>query len=124
MAEREGFEPPIPVKVCPLSRRIVSTTHAPLRAGLRFGSIANSDLFNDEIEKTPAITRRFFPRALRPEPPCDGSAADDSPLASPNAQHPLSDRRLFFFNDTATTEIYTLSLHDALPTVAAPAERL
>src|SRR6267378_3846402 len=25
----------------------------------------------------------------------------------------------FFFNDTATTEIYTLSLHDALPTFAA-----
>src|SRR5690349_22997626 len=24
-------------------------------------------------------------------------------------------RRLFVFNDTATTEIYTLSLHDALP---------
>src|SRR6266566_9381848 len=24
--------------------------------------------------------------------------------------------RFFFFNDTATTEIYTLSLHDALPT--------
>src|SRR3712207_9355747 len=23
--------------------------------------------------------------------------------------------RMFFFNDTATTEIYTLSLHDALP---------
>jgi hypothetical protein len=31
MAERVGFEPTIPVKVCPLSRRIVSTTHAPLR---------------------------------------------------------------------------------------------
>src|SRR5256885_12558077 len=38
----------------------------------------------------------------------------------------------FFFNDTATTEIYTLSLHDALPISAArsaravrvPAERL
>src|SRR3712207_7386287 len=40
-------------------------------------------------------------------------------------------RAFFFFNDTATTEIYTLSLHDALPiflgdddaqrqTVAAP----
>src|SRR2546422_7682876 len=29
---------------------------------------------------------------------------------------------LFFFNDTATTEIYTLSLHDALPIfVAEPA---
>src|SRR2546426_10629684 len=24
-------------------------------------------------------------------------------------------RHFFFFNDTATTEIYTLSLHDALP---------
>src|SRR3712207_8362149 len=32
--------------------------------------------------------------------------------------------RLFFFNDTATSEIYTLSLHDALPICwrrAAPA---
>src|SRR6266496_2903774 len=27
--------------------------------------------------------------------------------------------RFFFFNDTATTEIYTLSLHDALPIAAA-----
>src|SRR5215216_5484519 len=26
--------------------------------------------------------------------------------------------RFFFFNDTATTEIYTLSLHDALPVYA------
>ena len=26
----------------------------------------------------------------------------------------------FFFNDTATTEIYTLSLHDALPIWAEP----
>src|SRR3712207_8576214 len=26
----------------------------------------------------------------------------------------------FFFNDTATTEIYTLSLHDALPISEAP----
>src|SRR6266446_3071354 len=26
----------------------------------------------------------------------------------------------FFFNDTATTEIYTLSLHDALPISIAP----
>src|SRR3712207_8764393 len=34
---------------------------------------------------------------------------------------------IFFFNDTATTEIYTLSLHDALPILtqrgAAGAER-
>src|SRR6185503_20638147 len=33
---------------------------------------------------------------------------------SPNAPkpHPTA---IFFFNDTATTELYTLSLHDALP---------
>src|SRR5260370_19266658 len=32
---------------------------------------------------------------------------------------------LFFFNDTATTEIYTLSLHDALPIlqILPPAQR-
>src|SRR5260221_728766 len=27
---------------------------------------------------------------------------------------------IFFFNDTATTEIYPLSLHDALPILATP----
>src|SRR5690349_23365360 len=31
----------------------------------------------------------------------------------------LSISFFFFFNDTATTEIYTLSLHDALPISAA-----
>src|SRR6267143_4102271 len=30
----------------------------------------------------------------------------------------------FFFNDTATTEIYTLSLHDALPICTMPASVL
>src|SRR5690349_24714739 len=29
----------------------------------------------------------------------------------------------FFFNDTATTEIYTLSLHDALPISESPRRR-
>ena len=29
---------------------------------------------------------------------------------------------VYFFNDTATTEIYTLSLHDALPISARDAE--
>src|SRR6202043_3789483 len=32
-------------------------------------------------------------------------------------------RRIFFFNDTATPEIYTLSLHDALPISHQPAPR-
>src|SRR3712207_7001100 len=34
----------------------------------------------------------------------------------------MSSCPLFFFNDTATTEIYTLSLHDALPIFLAGAD--
>src|SRR6201990_316241 len=30
------------------------------------------------------------------------------------------EHRVLFFNDTATTEIYTLSLHDALPILGLP----
>src|SRR3712207_7877949 len=36
---------------------------------------------------------------------------------------PHMSRRLLFFNDTATTEIYTLSLHDALP-ISDPGDQL
>src|SRR6266480_791878 len=36
------------------------------------------------------------------------------------AESPHRSFRIFFFNDTATTEIYTLSLHDALP-IRSPA---
>src|SRR3989304_4269271 len=32
-----------------------------------------------------------------------------------NSSHGSTSYAVFFFNDTATTEIYTLSLHDALP---------
>src|SRR6266487_4479762 len=60
-------------------------------------------------------------------------ANDEKPLIKNNGKVFISDRYLppdiaavlgrqtsraflcFFFNDTATTEIYTLSLHDALP---------
>src|SRR2546430_10846194 len=34
---------------------------------------------------------------------------------------PVTNYSFFFFNDTATTEIYTLSLHDALPICTARA---
>src|SRR5438477_12920947 len=42
------------------------------------------------------------------------SCAEFSTVSTPCFCHLLS----FFFNDTATTEIYTLSLHDALPICA------
>src|SRR2546430_17285102 len=35
----------------------------------------------------------------------------------------LSTNVFFFFNDTATTEIYTLSLHDALPIFLGEGQR-
>src|SRR4051794_41963807 len=36
------------------------------------------------------------------------------------ARSPRTCLVFFFFNDTATTEIYTLSLHDALPIYSSP----
>src|SRR2546430_4305108 len=36
----------------------------------------------------------------------------------------MIDTIFFFFNDTATTEIYTLSLHDALPILPSPCARV
>src|SRR5471030_1946011 len=38
-----------------------------------------------------------------------------SSFPSPSRRRPSPSALFFFFNDTATTEIYTLSLHDALP---------
>src|ERR1039458_1325670 len=48
----------------------------------------------------------------RPEPRLVGAPATARMFA---ASIPKTDVFPFFFNDTATTEIYTLSLHDALP---------
>src|SRR5439155_25945219 len=42
-----------------------------------------------------------------------------TPLSS-SPSHSQSSLHFFFFNDTATTEIYTLSLHDALPISPSP----
>src|SRR3990172_479162 len=41
--------------------------------------------------------------------------ASDRKSTRLNSSHGYISYAVFFFNDTATTEIYTLSLHDALP---------
>src|SRR5690348_18513006 len=41
--------------------------------------------------------------------------ADDEGASRPDATPMFQTLVVFFFTDTATTEIYTLSLHDALP---------
>src|SRR5215216_8190045 len=43
-------------------------------------------------------------------------------LLFPSVGRPFFRYFFFFFNDTATTEIYTLSLHDALP-ISPPSSR-
>src|ERR1044072_9043077 len=63
--------------------------------------------------------RRTTPR--RPQRPEPGSILRSRPdpdrkSTCLNSSHTdISRIAYFFFNDTATTEIYTLSLHDALP---------
>src|SRR6266487_3711363 len=57
-------------------------------------------------------------RAIQPSAPASQAACPG--IAFPQRRRPgcaasLTSSWLFFFNDAATTEIYTLSLHDALP---------
>src|ERR1022692_1013099 len=63
---------------------------------------------------------RAAPRTVTCRPRCAAEtarpASAHAPAVGPPPPEPLRVRALFFFfNDTATTEIYTLSLHDALP---------
>src|SRR3990167_6865869 len=44
-----------------------------------------------------------------------GRLVEDRKSTRLNSSHNQNSSFLFFFNDTAPTEIYTLSLHDALP---------
>src|SRR3712207_4602734 len=73
----------------------------------------------DEASGTVPRPDRAAPRQT---PMTGGSAAGagegpgvDRKSKSLNSSHAKISYAGFFFNDTATTEIYTLSLHDALP---------
>src|SRR6266545_8286719 len=52
------------------------------------------------------------------EPPLTSARTAFRTSSGPSASRPMM--LPFFFNDTATTEIYTLSLHDALPIFGLP----
>src|ERR1035437_6010350 len=65
----------------------------------------------------PRTTASLCPPQYVPERPV-GPSAESGPrqgAAPGRTPCPSVFLRFFFFNDTATTEIYTLSLHDALP---------
>src|SRR3990167_3049607 len=67
-------------------------------------------------------TARLKASVVLPTPPFGANTGNRSPAPSParkstrlNSTHSQISYAVFFFNDTATTEISTLSLHDALP---------
>src|SRR5207253_3839811 len=94
LAERERFELSIPFRVCPLSRRIVSTTHAPLRAKLQSPrrNERGRSRVSGAIEKNFAAARRKYLPSRRRQLPCGDSVWDGSPLASPSGPPRLWDR--------------------------------
>src|SRR6266487_2767324 len=63
-----------------------------------------------EKKKTSFLRRRLAPCRKSPTGRWSSSSSVLSMTTSSR-----TDSAFFFFNDTATTEIYTLSLHDALP---------
>src|SRR5262249_12437075 len=60
MAEREGFEPPVPVKARTLSRRLVSTTHPSLRVVDVF-ELSSPNFIRSNLPFTECSTRINFP---------------------------------------------------------------
>src|ERR1039458_8427492 len=69
-----------------------------------------------------ATTVHFSITGDAPYATTGGTARSDAGRTRPSRQVCFSPLWvfIFFFNDTATTEIYTLSLHDALP-ISGPA---
>src|SRR5215204_397337 len=61
-------------------------------------------------------------KAIRQETKTDRHSSDVDFQSCPVPSPIICRVQLFFFNDSATTEIYTLSLHDALP-ICSPAYR-
>jgi hypothetical protein len=45
LAEREGFEPPIPLRVCRISSAVLSTTQPPLQRFDRYSYFGRSQVF-------------------------------------------------------------------------------
>src|SRR3990167_3887620 len=66
--------------------------------------------------KTPLFSRVLMAEREQPfSSRSRRSTGTDRKSTRLNSSHSQISYSFFFFNDTATTEIYTLSLHDALP---------
>src|ERR1039458_3000408 len=72
-------------------------------------------LLLEKTELRPARLPRFLSSPATCRRPAGRSAARGGRPHEAPPTYPSQGHFFFFFNDTATTEIYTLSLHDALP---------
>src|SRR3954449_9990496 len=85
---------------------------------------ARSEEHTSELQSHSHLVCRLLLEKKNPSAsPAETRADAAEPLTGKrsNAMIPTSLRAFFcFFNDTATTEIYTLSLHDALPIIRRP----
>src|ERR1044071_5268274 len=72
-------------------------------------------LFRSVVTFVDITDRRQMEEALRQEKRLVDLSRDRKRTRLNSSQEGESRMPAFFFNDTATTEIYTLSLHDALP---------
>src|SRR6185312_12979199 len=93
------------------------------------GSVTRSEEHTSELQSRSDLVCRLLlekkkhddllPQSAHPEPGHFGARflflLPSGSLYGTGALGELGDLPFFFFNDTATTEIYTLSLHDALP---------
>src|ERR1051326_73435 len=66
-----------------------------------------------------SLKRKLSRRSAAPRPPVQAGGRNpfnrSEEHTSELQSHSFISYAVFFFSDTATTEIYTLSLHDALP---------
>src|SRR6266571_3565215 len=118
------------------SRRPVPPAGLPAQPATQRSSTPRSEEHTSELQSHVNLVCRLLLekkknlRAQRPIPVAEIQFADGEPTIYPQfpdivkaakdmgfaqVQVATNGIRLFFFNDTATTEIYTLSLHDALP---------
>src|SRR6266478_3178412 len=81
------------------------------------GPLRRSEEHTSELQSQSNLVCRLLLEKKKKGYHCRQSAADQVCVGSVGfpLTPALSPVCVFFFNDTATTEIYTLSLHDALP---------
>src|SRR3990167_7162442 len=78
---------------------------------IRMAIVEFTELFKRSIgEVTDIVEKEMYTFDDR-----NGDSLTDRKSTRLNSSHSQISYAVFFFNDTATTEIYTLSLHDALP---------